>query len=111
VAADTGGQRGNDCRVELATLDGLLKDLHGRVGRHRRAIGARDPERLVAVGDRDDAHLERDLRRLEAVRVSAAVEVLVVRADDRQEPRERRNGASSSWPRTGCCSICAARRR
>ncbi len=52
------------------------------------AVGARRGDRVVGVGDRHDPRPERDRLPLEAGRVAAAVEALVVVPDDRERPLE-----------------------
>jgi len=99
VGANTGGKRGDDRRVELAALNGLLKDLDRRVGGHRGSVGPRDAQGLIPIGHCDDADLERDLRRLQAIGIAAPVEMLVMRTDDRQEPRERAEWRPGMAPR------------
>src|SRR5207247_6262758 len=56
----------------------------------RDAVWPRARHRVVRVGDRDDLRGERDLVASEAVRVAGAVEVLVVREDERSDPFEHR---------------------
>ena len=71
------GQAGVELRARAAT------ELLDRVGvRRRGAVAARRDHRVIRVAERDDAGAERDLVACEAVRVAAAVEALVARADE-----------------------------
>ena len=79
--ASSVGQRLDVVRVELLARD--APQLVERLERgHRRPVGVGRRQRVVDLGDRDDARDRRDLLAVQAARVAAAVDPLVMRADD-----------------------------
>ena len=62
------------------------------VGQRDLAVGTAGGHRLVGIGDGQDAGAQRDVQRLDAVRVAGAVEPLVVGADQRRLRR------TAGWP-------------
>src|SRR5918997_812747 len=89
-AADLGDERLHDRGIELSP--GAALELAARVLlRHRGAVRALLDHRRVRVCHGQDARLERDVRALELLRVSAAVEALVVMADRGRDRLERRH--------------------
>src|SRR2546423_474335 len=76
---DDGVELGSCVRAKLA---------EGVLGPERDAVRSRARHRVVRVCDRDDLRGEWDLAALETVGVARAVEVLVVREDERADPLE-----------------------
>ncbi len=68
-------------RVELAGR--IAHYPGGALMGQARSIGARRGERVIDIGDAQDASRERDLLARESVRIARAVPALVVIADDR----------------------------
>src|SRR4051794_12482100 len=95
LAVERADQDLGHLRVELGA--GVLAELaNGLAVIHPPAVGAVGHHRVVGVAGEDDAGPDRDLLALQAVRVAAAVEALVLAADDashRAEARDRSQDA------------------
>src|SRR3954453_23156285 len=82
-------------RVELRA--GVLAELADRLAVvHRLSVGAVGDHRVVGVAGQDDAGADRDLLALEPIGVAAAVEALVLAADDARDPAEPRDRAEDA---------------
>jgi len=77
-----GGEGGDDGGVELAAVDRGMQEGEGLLGGHVTLVGTADEERVVDVGDGEDASAESDGLSGQGVRVARTGELLVVLADD-----------------------------